>query len=213
MPARHLHNLFSLFSPAPQEPEEHGPGINLHRIDPLLFFNLFDALKRYDLALCVRLSREFDINLDRLQDLAVGGKLLGAGQLSDLLDALAYHPQYDNIVELAGRNSFAIQNERDGRLRRVLLLPQLARDIAVRMQPFMGESELEVELRGRVIMLRITNSIFAHDRFSLNGLCGFYVGYLQQLGRDYGMKKLDARETRCACQEEDQRCCLIHVAT
>lgn len=205
-------NLLSFLQPQPEReaPEDSGP--NLHRIDPLLLYNIFDALKRYDFGLLTRLSQDLAVNLDTLQDLAVDGQLLGAGQLTEVLDVVAHHPKYNDIMLLAGRNSFALQSARDGKLRRQFL-PLMMRDIGQRILPFMGESQLEIELKGKVIILRITNSIFAEGRFSLNSLCGFYVGYLQQLGQDCGFRRLDAVESRCACQDEEQHCCLIHVST
>ncbi|MEZ5339779.1 MAG: hypothetical protein R3F46_16145 [bacterium] len=92
-------------------------------------------------------------------------------------------------------------------------LPILARRIGERLLPFLGEASLSIDTRGRVLMLRLTNSIFATDRYSMNCLCGFYVGYLQQLGQETGMRGLEARESSCACQDEDERSCLIQVAT
>jgi hypothetical protein len=189
---------------------DHGP--NLHRIDPLLLYNIFDALKRYDFELLSKLSRDLGVSLDSLQDLAVDGQLLGAGQLGEVLDAVAHHPKYNDIMQLAGRNSFALQSARDGKLRRQVM-PLMVREIGQRLLPFMGDSLLDIDLKGKVIILRITNSIFAEGRYSLSALCGFYVGYLQQLGQDCGFRRLDAGETRCACQDEEQHCCLIHVST
>lgn len=209
--ARRLTELFSFLSPevGDEDTDVHGP--DLHRLDPILFLALFDSLQRYDAMLADRLASEFNIDQQNLVALASNGEPLGPGHLSDFLDALDHHHRYADIVILAGRNAFSLQAVRDGSFRR-LPLPQLPRAVRRRMQPFIGEASLDIELRGRVLMLRITNSIFAHGRFSLNSLCGFYVGYLQQLGRDCGLRRLDAREARCACQDEDDRCCLIQAA-
>ncbi len=209
---RRLLELLEFLHP-PREEAQPGTGVlNLHRIDPLMLLNILEALKRYDSALANALSDRLGLSQERLLELASSGELLGPGPLVDVLDALDHHPRYDEIVNLAGRNSFSMQGARDGAIRRAPL-PVMARLIAQRMLPFLGESSLDIDIKGRVLMLRITNSIFAHDRFSLNSLCGFYVGYLQQFGQDTGLRRLDARESRCACQDEDERCCLIHVST
>lgn len=186
--------------------------VNLHRLDPLLFLCLFESMQRYDSELANQLADGLGISRTGLMDLATEGRLLGPGQLKEILDAIDHHPRYDDIVNLAGRNSFSLQAARDGFPRRTAL-PMVARQLSSSLLPFMGEASLEIGLKGKVIMLRITNSIFAHDRYSLNCLCGFYVGYLQQFGQDTGLRRLDARESSCACQDEDERCCLIQVAT
>ena len=183
----------------------------LHRVDPLMILNIFEALKRYDSELANSLSDQLQISQERLLELASDGRLLGAGPLLTVLDALDHHPRYADIVNLAGRNCYSMQCARDGALR-YSGLHTLARQVSRLLQPFLGNASLEVDVKGRVIILRITNSIFAHGRYSLNSLCGFYIGYVQQLGHDLGLRRLDACESRCACQDEDQRDCLLQIS-
>lgn len=205
--------FFSALHTSPEDsPSEETETVQLHRLDPLLFLNLFEALTRYDSELANHLADRLGVSREGLLELASESVMLGPGQLGEVLNALDHHPRYGDIMNLAGRNCYSMQCVRDGELRRQPL-SLLARRIGQRLLPLLGDASLEIDIKGRVLMLRITNSIFAEGRFSLNCLCGFYVGWLQQLGHETGMRGLDAKESSCACQDEDERSCLIQVAT
>lgn len=197
-----------------QRQSPHGTDADgVERFHPVLLHSLLVSVRRYDPALYTHLSREYHLDAERIIGLFSELDALGGGQLAELLAELRLQPAYDEMVYLAGRNAFVEVAElqrlnsrfRFGRR-------DLGQTLRQQLPAFLGRGSFNHLQRGEVHFLELRDSIFARSASHHDGLCGFYSGFLVELGALCGPGQWEAGEQRCVAADPDATTCLIQFA-
>ena len=198
-----------MFGTKPWQGEEGG----VERFHPILLHSLLVATRRFEPALYDHICREQHLDAERIMGLFSEVDSLGSGQLAEILAQLRLQSAYSDIVFLAGRNAFALwaQHSRLGgkfRLGRMDVGQTLRRNLP----PFLGRSSFNHLQRGEVHFAELRDSVFARGASHHLGVCGFYAGFLMELGQFCGPAQWEAAETRCRASDPDASACLIQFA-
>lgn len=185
----------------------------MERFHPILLHSLLVATRRYEPALYDHICRQQHLDAERILGLFTEVEALGPGQLAELLAQLRQQAAYRDIVFLAGRNAFAHWAEHarlGGRFRigRLDLTQTLRRSLP----PFLGSSSFNHLQRGPLHFIELRDSVFARGAASHDPLCGFYSGFLRELGQFCGPPLWEAGETRCRAADSDATSCLLQFA-
>jgi len=179
----------------------------LERFHPILMHSLLTSARRFDPGLYDSLCRRFNLDADRILGLFKEVEDVGSGQIGGVLEVLRGHTAYHEMVFLAGRNSllgwseankFAM-NHKGGAER----FEKLARTF---LPDFLGRATFHQMQRGRVIYIEVRNSIFARGVQHANPVCGFYAGFLSELGVGCTGQNCAVSEVRCCAAEHAPSC-------
>lgn len=179
----------------------------LERFHPILMHSLLTSTRRFEPGLYDSLCRRFNLDADRILGLFKEVEEVGGGQLIDVLEALRKHTAYHEIVYLAGRNAllgwseanrFAL-NHRGGAER----FEKLAR---LFLPDFLGRASFNVMGRGRMIYIEVRDSVFARGVQHDHAVCGFYAGFLSELGSGCTPHNCHVSEVRCSAMEHPASC-------
>jgi predicted hydrocarbon binding protein len=185
---------------------------SLERFSPQIMYQLLTATRRFEPDFYAFLCRKHHLDADRMLGLFGSVDELAAAQLSDLLADLRQHTSYADVALLAGRNAglailleTKISRTGGGPARFTQLLKELS-------GPLLGRSTIQVMSRGTVQFVEVYGIIFARNAASLRPVCGFYTGFLQELGRMCSKDRVSVMEVRCQAAEPDAASCLFQVA-
>lgn len=189
-------------------------GAELERFHPVLLYSILEATRRFEPDFYAHLCRSYHVDAERILGLFSEVEVIGSGQLAQLLRDLRAHPAYDDIVYLAGRNSLLIWLELHNVRRPALGKTNAAFTKLVRelLPPFLGNATLSLLTHGTLIFVEIRDSIFARDVRHVCGVCGYYAGFLVELGRFCGSQRATVTETHCSAVDPDGPTCTLEVA-
>ena len=179
----------------------------LERFHPILMHSLLSATRRFEPGLYDSICRRFNLDADRILGLFTETEEVGPGQLPDILDILRKHTAYHEIVFLAGRNSLlgwaeanrVALNHKGGEERFATLARQFLPD-------FLGRGTSNLLLRGKMIYVDVRDSVFARGVESLHPVCGFYEGFLSELGSGCSKHNCVVTEVRCYAMDAPHSC-------
>jgi len=185
----------------------------LERFSPVMLHSILQALRRFEPDLYAHLCRAYHVDADRILGLFTEVELIGPGQLQPLLGNLRLHQSYHDIVYLAGRNALHTASERQG-----VRFPRLAHDTS-RFQallkqlfpPFLGLATYSVLVRGELHFVELRDSVFARGVEHSNMVCGFYAGFLAELGSNCVEGAATAAEIRCCATDPEAPSCMIRL--
>ncbi|GEM_PF-6103847 len=189
-------------------------GDELERFHPVLLYSILEATRRFEPDFYAHLCRTYHVDAERILGLFSEVEVIGSGQLAQLLRDLRAHTAYDDIVYLAGRNSLLIWLELHDIRRPTLSSVSAAFAKLVRelLPPFIGNASVNVLSRGTLLFIEIRDSVFARDVRHDRALCGFYAGFLFELGRFCGSPRAAVTETHCSAMDPDGPTCTLEVA-
>jgi hypothetical protein len=181
----------------------------LERFHPILMHSLLTATRRFEPGLYDSICRRFNLDADRILGLFSEVESVGAGQLPEILSTLRNHQAYHEIVFLAGRNSLlgwaeanrVELNHRGGEER----FSGLARQF---MPHFLGRGASTLMSRGKMVYVEVRDSVFARGVESLHPVCGFYEGFLSELGSGCSNRNVKVSEVRCFAMDAPHSCML-----
>jgi hypothetical protein len=184
----------------------------LERFPPLLLHSLLQAARRYDPCFYDHLCRRFHLDADRILGLFREVEEIGPGQLQGVLEELRARQAYHEMVFLAGRNALlgwaeanrVTLNHSGGAERFQALLKQLLPD-------YLGRSSYNQMTRGRVSYVEVRDSVFARDVQHPHPVCGFYAGFLSELGSGCLERHCAVVEVRCRAAEAGATSCMFQV--
>jgi hypothetical protein len=180
----------------------------LERFHPIVMHSLLESTRRFEPGLYDSLCRRFNLDADRILGLFSEVETVGSGQLAAVLQALRPHSAYHQIVFLAGRNALLgwaegngiALNHRGGEER----FEKLARSF---LPNFVGRGSFNLMARGRLVYIEVRDSIFAREvSDSMHPLCGFYSGFLSELGSGVVKHNCPVSEVRCSAMEPGYSC-------
>jgi hypothetical protein len=185
----------------------------MERFHPALLHSLLVSLRRFEPELYAKVSREHQLDAERISGLFAEVEMLGPGPLSALLAELRQSQSYGDIVYLAGRNAFveyAEQNRLASRLR--LGRPDIQQALRQHFTPFVGQAIYNHLQRGEVHFLELRGSLFARHAEHEMPLCGFYCGFLMELGQFCSGRAWESVEQRCCAADLEAPFCLLQFA-
>jgi V4R domain len=179
----------------------------LERFHPILMHSLLTATRRFEPGLYDSICRRFNLDAERILGLFKDVEEVGAGQLPEILSTLRNHQAYHEIVFLAGRNSLlgwaeanrVALNHRGGEERFSALARQFLPD-------FLGRGTFTLMSRGKMIYVEVHDSVFARGVESLHPVCGFYEGFLSELGSGCSKHNVKVAEVRCFSMDAPHSC-------
>jgi hypothetical protein len=185
----------------------------LERFHPLLVQTLLNSVRRFEPDFYAHLCRAFHLDADRMIGLFREVEASGPGQLMPLLRELRAHQSYHDIVYLAGRNSLHAYLE----LEQVRIKPgshDAGRFVAMAKQllpSFTGLASFSHMLKGELHFFELRDSVFAREATHDNPTCGFYAGFLGELGTYFTEGTAVASEVRCCANDPEAVSCLVRV--
>jgi hypothetical protein len=185
----------------------------IERFHPVVLYSLLDALRRFEPDFYSHICRSYKLDADRIIGLFTEVEEVGSALLLNVLMDMRKHQAYHNIVHLAGRNAF-LQWAELKRIRRPLFGNQSARFNSLLKQhfpEFLGKATSSLMVRGDILFLDITHSIFARGVKYGRPTCGFYGGLLTEMSLFCGATKPQITESRCAAMESSLNTCLFQV--
>jgi predicted hydrocarbon binding protein len=185
---------------------------SLERFSPQIMYQLLTATRRFEPDFYSFLCRKHHLDADRMLGLFGSVDELAAAQLADILPDLRQHSSYADIALLAGRNA-ALSMLEEAKVLRIggggMRFVQLVKEMSA---PLLGRSTVQVLSRGAVQFVEIYGSVFAREAASLKPVCGFYTGFLHELGRMCSKDRVSVMEVRCQAAEPEAASCLFQVA-
>jgi hypothetical protein len=183
------------------------------RFNPLMLYNILDASRRFEPDFYSHLCRTYHLDADRILGLFSEVEQLGSGQLQPVLAELREHHSYHDIVYLAGRNSLHMWLDQEG------IAPSSNHGGAARftglvkrlLPAFLGHSNYSLMVRGNVQFVEVRDSVFTRGVKHEHPVCGFYSGYLAELGSRCIPGTCGVTEVRCTAVELDATTCLFQV--
>jgi len=190
-------------------------GEKLERFNPLVLYNILDAVRRFEPDFYAHLCRSYHLDADRILGLFSEVETMGGGQLASIVRDLRAHQAYHDIVYLAGRNTW-LSWQQQQHLRAPIFTKgqnKLTTLIKQQLPEFLGNASFILMLRGSVQFLEIRDSVFTREVKHDRPLCGFYSGFLAELATFCGLEHATATEVRCCSQDPDAATCLFQIGT
>lgn len=186
---------------------------SLERFHPLMLHNILDAVRRFEPDFYAHLCRTYHLDADRILGLFSEIEQLGPGQLTPVLAELREHHSYHDIVYLAGRNALhmrlqqlgmALDRSHGGPPRFATMLKEL-------LPAFTGSATFSHMVRGEMHFVDMRGSLFARGVQQARPVCGFYAGYMSELGATCVTGARGVTEVRCCAVDPDATTCLFQV--
>jgi hypothetical protein len=179
----------------------------LERFHPIVMHSILTCTRRFEPGLYDSICRRFNLDADRILGLFKEVEEVGSGQLSDVLAALRPHSAYHNIVFLAGRNSLLGWSE----ARRIALSHKGGSErfqalVKQYLPDFLGRASFNQMNRGAMVYVEVKGSVFARGAVDDNPVCGFYSGWLSELGSGCQNRQCAVTEVRCAAVDNAASC-------
>jgi len=186
----------------------------LERYPPVMMHCLLSAVRRFEPDFYAHLCRAYHLDADRILGLFSEVEELGAAQLTAMVGELREHQAYHEIVFLAGRNALHTYAEQQ-HARPSPLLTGASRfnTLAKQLLPaFLGRSSYVLMSRGNLQFVELHDSVFARGVHAVRPLCGFYCGFLAELGSTCVPGAAISTEVRCVALEPDATSCLLQIS-